>query len=81
MRMADVAGAPRMGGSTTQSLRRGAGTVETDWLNGEIALLGRLHGQPAPLNAALCRLAARLAADGVQPGTMTLAQLEASLAG
>lgn len=34
----------RGGGSTWQSLRRGAGSVESDHLNGEISLLGRLHG-------------------------------------
>jgi len=41
------------GSSSWQSLVRGAGSIETDYLNGEIALLGRLHGVPAPLNAAL----------------------------
>ena len=34
----------RGGGSTWQSLRRGTGSLETDFLNGEIALLARLHG-------------------------------------
>ena len=34
----------RPGSSTWQSLRRGTGAVETDYLNGEIVLLGRLHG-------------------------------------
>ena len=41
------------GSSSWQSLVRGAGSIETDYLNGEIALLGRLHGVPTPLNAAL----------------------------
>jgi 2-dehydropantoate 2-reductase len=40
----------RAGGSTWQSLRRGTGTIETDYLTGEIVLLGRLHGVPTPAN-------------------------------
>jgi 2-dehydropantoate 2-reductase len=41
------------GGSTWQSLVRGSGGVETDYLNGEIALLARLHGVAAPANQLL----------------------------
>jgi 2-dehydropantoate 2-reductase len=51
-----VAGATRGGGSTWQAWR-GAG-VETDYLNGEIALLGRLHGVPTPANARIQTLMA-----------------------
>jgi 2-dehydropantoate 2-reductase len=43
----------RGGGSTWQSLRRGTGSLETDYLNGEIALLARLHGVEAPVNVVL----------------------------
>ena len=35
-----IGGRFRTGGSTRQSLARGTGSVETDWLNGEIAPLG-----------------------------------------
>jgi 2-dehydropantoate 2-reductase len=42
--------------STWQSVARGTGTVEADYLNGEIVVLGRLHGVPTPLNARLQRL-------------------------
>jgi 2-dehydropantoate 2-reductase len=73
-------GVPRAGGSTVQSLLRGAARVETDFLNGEIALMGRLHGVPVPLNAALTRLGARMAQDGLQPGAYTLDTLQAALA-
>ena len=75
------AGSPaaRSGNSSWQSLQRGAPTVETAWLNGEIALLGRLHGVPAPVNALLCRVADELAAAGRGPGALTLAQFEARL--
>jgi 2-dehydropantoate 2-reductase len=46
-------GKPRAGGSTWQSVERGLPTVETDYLNGEVVLLGRLHGVPTPVNAAV----------------------------
>ena len=41
--------------STWQSHARGASS-EIDYLNGEIVLLGRLHGVPTPVNARLQRL-------------------------
>lgn len=63
------------GGSTWQSLARGAGSIETDYLNGEIALLGALHGVPTPYNRLLQRLAAEAAAGGLPPGTYTSQQL------
>ena len=73
-------GVARVGGSTIQSLLRGTGRVETDYLNGEIALLGRLHGVPTPVNAALTRIGARMARDGVEPGSYALADLRAAVA-
>ncbi len=66
-----VAGRVRGGGSSWQSLTRGTGSIEADYLNGEIALLGRLHGVPTPANATLQRLANRMARDRVPPGAMT----------
>ncbi len=54
-----IAGRERAGSSTRQSIARGTPTVETDYLNGEVALLGRLHGVPTPVNDALCALSAR----------------------
>src|SRR3546814_5612970 len=44
-----IDGATRSGGSTWQSIARGTGRVEVDQLNGEIVLLGRLHGVPTPV--------------------------------
>jgi len=76
--MKPVPGAGFRGGSTLQSLLRG-GSVETDYLNGEIALLGRLHGVPTPVNAALTRLAARMAREGIAPGSLDLATELAAL--
>ena len=63
-------GRERAGSSSWQSLARGTGAIETDYLNGEIVLLGRLHGVPTPVNAALCALAERYAREGGAPGEL-----------
>jgi 2-dehydropantoate 2-reductase len=65
-----VEGRTRAGGSTWQSLARGTGRVEVDYLNGEVVLLGRLHGVPTPVNETVRRLANRAAADGAAPGSV-----------
>jgi 2-dehydropantoate 2-reductase len=54
-----IAGRERAGSSTRQSLARGTPTVETDYLNGEVSLLGRLHRVATPVNDALCELSGR----------------------
>ena len=59
------------GGSSWQSLSRGTGSIEADYLNGEIALLGREHGVPAPVNETLQWLANRAAAERWQPGAVS----------
>jgi 2-dehydropantoate 2-reductase len=71
IRLSPVGGRPRPGGSSWQSLHRATGAVETDYLNGEIVLLGRLHNVPTPCNALLRRLAIAMAASGRPPGSMT----------
>ena len=58
-----VHGAEHQGSSTWQSLQRGR-TLETDYLNGEIVLLGRLHGVPTPVNADIQRRAMSSSAAG-----------------
>jgi 2-dehydropantoate 2-reductase len=63
------------GGSSWQSLARGAGSIEAEFLNGEIVLLGRLHGVPTPVNAVLERLAVRAAAEGAPPGSWRIHDL------
>jgi len=75
VRIEAVNGATRPGGSSWQSLTRGTGTIEADFLNGEIALLGREHGVPAPVNEALQRLANQAAREHRAPGSMTPAQV------
>ncbi|OZM79559.1 ketopantoate reductase family protein [Pseudonocardia sp. MH-G8] len=64
-----VDGAARQGGSTWQSLRRGAGSVEAEYLNGEIVALGRAHEVPTPVNALLLDTVAEMAASTEAPGS------------
>jgi 2-dehydropantoate 2-reductase len=59
----------RSGGSTWQSLTRSAGVVETDYLTGEIVLLGRLTGFPTPVNALLQEIANAAARSRAAPGS------------
>jgi len=56
-----VNGRSHAGGSSWQSLVRGSGSIESDYLNGEIVLLGRLHGVATPVNQALAETAGRMA--------------------
>ncbi|HEX3691178.1 MAG TPA: 2-dehydropantoate 2-reductase [Solirubrobacteraceae bacterium] len=67
----DIDGRSRAGSSTWQSLARGTGALETDYLNGEIVLQGRLHGVPTPINQRLCELAAEAARQRRAPGTLS----------
>jgi 2-dehydropantoate 2-reductase len=62
----------RAGGSTWQSLHRGAPTVETDFLTGEIVLLGRLHGVPTPVNRALQAISADMVRAGEPPASRSV---------
>jgi 2-dehydropantoate 2-reductase len=78
LRIRPVDGVLRDGGSTYQSLQRGA-PVETDYLTGEIVLLGRLHGVPTPANALLQRILAEAAARGEPPAGHTEDELLAAL--
>lgn len=80
--IAPVPGAPgEMGSSTYQSIARGTGSVETDYINGEIVRLGRVHGVPTPVNTALASLTRRAAAQGWQPRSQDAAALRIRPAG
>jgi len=68
----------RLGGSTWQSLSRG-GSLETDYLNGEITLLGALHGVPTPYNRMLQAAAAEASRDNREPDSYTPEELLAHL--
>ncbi|WP_354643467.1 ketopantoate reductase family protein [Kitasatospora camelliae] len=72
-------GEERGGGSSWQSLARGTGDIEADHLNGEVVLLGRLHGVPTPVNEALQRLANAFARTGRPAGSLPDAELAALL--
>ncbi len=72
-----VNGAERTGGSSWQSLTRGTGSIEADFLNGEIVLLGREHGVPTPLNSMLQQLARTAAAEHRAPRSLTTQEIEA----
>jgi 2-dehydropantoate 2-reductase len=65
------------GGSTWQSLARGAGSIETDFLNGEITLLGSLHGVPTPYNRVLQRASAQAISDRREAGSFNAQELMA----
>ncbi len=74
LRWGSPASKSRPGASTWQSLARGAG-VETDYLNGEIVLLGRLHSVPTPVNRALVDLVHEASRAGTRPGSMGVADV------
>ncbi len=71
----EIEGHPHRGGSTWQSLARGSRSIETDYLNGEIALLGSLHGVPTPYNRALQHAASQAAREGRPPGSLKVDEL------
>ena len=70
-----AAASSRPGASSWQSLARGTGSIEADYLNGEIVLLGRLHGVATPVNELLQHVAARAAREGTAPGTISPEEL------
>ena len=75
-----VPGLPEfIGGSTWQSLSRGTGSVETDYLNGELVRIARQHGMVAPINARLASHARRAARTRQQPGELSVDELAREL--
>jgi 2-dehydropantoate 2-reductase len=65
----------RGGGSSWQSLVRATGSIETNYLTGEIVLRGRLHGIATPVNALLQHLANQLARERRPPGAWSEADV------
>ena len=80
IRLAEIEGHPRSGGSTWQSLRRGLPSIEADFLNGEIVLLGTLYGVPTPYNRLLQTVANQMAQERKPPGSMRIEELQRMLA-
>lgn len=79
--MRDVPGAERVGSSSAQSLARGAGSIETDYLNGEIVYMGRRLGVPTPVNAYFADRAQAMVRDRSAVGSAVLADIEKALPG
>ncbi len=73
--MGTVEGSSRQGGSSWQGLVRGTGSIESDYLNGEIVLLGRIHGFETPLNSAVQELSQEAAREGRPPGEKSVADI------
>ena len=80
VRVLPVEGRVRGGGSSWQSLARGAGSIETAYLNGEIVLIGRLCDQATPVNELLTRLALEAAHGRRPPGSASPEDFLAELA-
>jgi 2-dehydropantoate 2-reductase len=72
-----IDGVEHPGNSAFQSLARGVPRLEADYLNGEVVLLGRLHGVPTPANEFLQELAIRLVKERVPAGSLTIEEVEA----
>ncbi len=70
-----IPGVERGGSSTWQSFRRGRPGIETDWLNGEISLLGLEHAVPTPANRALQLMAKRALRAGLRDGAVPLEEI------
>jgi 2-dehydropantoate 2-reductase len=79
MQVQPVGGEYRGGGSSWQSLARGARSIEADYLNGEIVMLGRLHGVATPANALMQRVANEQARVGAAPKSVAVEDLLARL--
>jgi len=75
LNLGKISGLARPGDSSWQSLARASGSIETDFLNGEIALLGRAHGVPTPRNARLQDLANRYARERRPPASLSVDDL------
>ena len=79
VQIGEVEGRPRGGGSSWQSASRGTGSIEADFLNGEIGLLGRLHGLATPVNDLLQQEANALVRERRPAGSVSPADLLARL--
>jgi 2-dehydropantoate 2-reductase len=79
MHVQPVNGEYRGGGSSWQSLARGTRSIEADYLNGEIVLLGRMHGIPTPANALMQRIANDQARVGAVPQSVAADEILSAL--
>ena len=77
--MRTIGGQDRGGASTWQSIERGLGSVETDYLTGEVVLLGRLHGVPTPINSFLLHFVHQVLRGEAAAGSYTNESLLAAI--
>jgi 2-dehydropantoate 2-reductase len=75
MHVQPVNGEFRGGGSSWQSLARGTHSIETDYLNGEIVLLGRQHGVATPANTLMQQVANEQSRVGAPPQSVPVETL------
>ena len=75
MKTGPIDGETRGGGSSWQSVERGTGDVEADYLNGEICLMGRLHDVATPANEVIRQLANSIARTRQPAGQYSVAQV------
>lgn len=79
LQIKEIPDRPYRGGSSWQSLQRRTGSIESDFLNGEVGLLGRLHNVATPVNDLLQQLAWEAAARRDRPGELSATEFEARL--
>ena len=76
---AEIEGHDAFASSVWQGVQRGNRTVETDYVNGEIVLLGALHGVPTPYNRTIQQAANHCVRNGIKPGAIGVAALVQSV--
>jgi len=73
--LGEIEGHPRLGGSSWQGLMRGVRSIESDYLNGEVVLLGQRHGVATPLNRSVQELAFEALHEGLEPGSIGVEEI------
>jgi len=75
-----IDGVAYRGSSTWQSVARGLDSTEVDYLNGEVVMLGRMHGVPTPVNSLIQRTVRERVASRQAAGSLTLEEFSRALA-
>ncbi len=76
IKMGKIDGRERAGSSSWQSIVRGTGSIEADFLNGEICEIGRSNGIPTPFNRVMQSLANQVAQGNIVANSMTVAEIK-----
>ena len=75
----EIPGHGEFASSVWQGVQRGHRSVETDYVNGEIVLIGALHGVPTPWNRALQQAANHAVRNAIPPGSLAVADFVAGV--